>query len=124
LLRGLSLVRYVLVEGDSLFVGGTHDQSGGAVVSVYSSPLAAWETLPFRALDTLMPGCLQLAAIASALQVALESPLLVYAEEALRAADKFVLEVYEVLDGQRKESRTSSSSSVVASSARAASIQG
>ena len=70
-------VRYILVEGDFLSVGG-------AMVSVYSSPLASWETLPFRALDALFPGSLQWGAVAAALADVLESPLLLSAEAALR----------------------------------------
>ena len=70
-------VRYILVEGDFLSVGG-------AIVSVYSSPLASWETLPFRALDALFPGSLQWGAVAAALAAVLESPLLLSAEAALR----------------------------------------
>lgn len=95
-------VRYILVEGDYLVVRGSMptgshtaqqhgaelvqgDEGEGAVLSVYSSPLAAWETLPFRALDKLVPGCLQWVAVGRALTLALESPLLVFAESALRA---------------------------------------
>jgi len=91
-----SRVRYLLVQGDSLFVQaeahagrGTLDGGRlGALVSVYSSPLAAWETLPFRTLDALVPGCLQWPAVSLALDVALESPLLVDAEDALRVIHK------------------------------------
>jgi hypothetical protein len=95
-----SRVRYLLVEGDSMFVrgeeidsreilyGGRLDGGLGAIVSVYSSPLASWETLPFRTLDALVPGCLQWPAVSLALDVALESPLLVDAEDALRVIHK------------------------------------
>ena len=102
--RRTAHVRYVLVEGDLLVVGGSSMHAGhhgaeqaqesdgialeGAVLSVYSSPLAAWETLPFRVLDTLVPGILQWAAVGSALEFALQSPLLVTAETALRAVFK------------------------------------
>jgi hypothetical protein len=85
-----SSVRYVLVEGDSLVVSGDmKEQAGGAVVSVFSSPLREWETRPFRVLDMLLPGSLQWAPVATTLEQALGSPILLWAESAVRAVDKW-----------------------------------
>lgn len=93
-----SQVRYVLVEGDSLVVSGDADrlveQTGGAVVSVFSSPLREWETRPFRALDAILPGSLQWAPVAIALEQALGSPMLLWAESVVRAVDKCVAHVH------------------------------
>jgi len=85
-----SRVRYVLVEGDSLVVSGDmKEQAGGAVVSVFSSPLREWETRPFRVLDMLLPGSLQWAPVATTLEQALGSPILLWAESAVRAVHKW-----------------------------------
>jgi len=67
--HGASKVRYVLVENDTIMVNGI-------VASVFSTAAAAWETLPFRFLDHLYPGLLQVEAVAIALHDVLESPLL------------------------------------------------
>ncbi|EKX46015.1 hypothetical protein GUITHDRAFT_138502 [Guillardia theta CCMP2712] len=67
--RDVSKVRYVLVENDMILLNGI-------VASIFSTAAGSLETLPFRFLDRLFPGLLQVKAVAIALHDVLESPIL------------------------------------------------
>lgn len=66
---GRSKVRYVVTDTDLLDVDGI-------VAPVYSTSAGWIETLPFRFLDRLMPGTLNVPAVKASLSAALESPIL------------------------------------------------
>ena len=76
--RGISLVRYVLTDNDSIVVNGV-------VASVYSTAAKTLETLPFRLVDKMVKGVLQWGPVATSLRIILESPALRNFEFALNA---------------------------------------
>ena len=76
--KGEAKVKYIVTEAGNLLVNGV-------LASVYSTMARQLETLPFFALDYLLPGVFQWAPIKAALQAVLESPALSHAEKVVDA---------------------------------------
>lgn len=79
---GRSKVRYVVTDTDLLDVDGV-------VAPVYSTSAGWIETLPFRFLDRLVPGTLNLPAVKASLTAALESPILKAFETLVNGASAY-----------------------------------